>query len=374
MLTQNRNFFTKSDSLCLKGIAIIIMMFHHCFRSVERFENYVVDFSPFSQSFVVNISDYFKICVSIFAFITGYGLYLSAKNECRDLKSSEQWIASRLIKTMGGFWFVYILVFIITMICDRYPISVYNKLGFIRAAVYALIDFFGLANLVDTPTLISTWWYMSAAIFFIIIIPLAIAWSKRFGYISLIVISMALPRLLADGYPGGTNAYTFITPVIAGMIFAQYDIFKKLDNIWFVKNKIRNEIVQFVLYLTLLLLSIVVWIKFPRDKLWEYHCAVAPVIAICFCKKYVIRIPVLKNLLAVCGKYSMNIFLIHSFIRVVYFQDFIYGFKYFWLIVLVLFSISFVIAVVIEQIKKLIRWDIMITALRNKVCAVIKNF
>ena len=71
--------FSIDNTLALKGIAIIMLIFHHCFRKADLFEDYTVSFFPFSQDFIVEISLTFKICVSIFAFITGYGLMLSLK-------------------------------------------------------------------------------------------------------------------------------------------------------------------------------------------------------------------------------------------------------------------------------------------------------
>ena len=88
------------------------------------------------------------------------------------------------------------------------------------------------------------------------------------------------------------------------------------------------------------------------------HYAVAPLIFILFCKRYVVRIPVIQQLLCFFGKHSLNIFLIHTFIRFNFFTDFIYSFRYFWLITLVLFGISLGISIVLEWIKKGIRFDI----------------
>ena len=48
----------------------------------------------------------------------------------------------------------------------------------------------------------------------------------------------------------------------------------------------------------------------------------------------------------------MNIFLVHTFFRYIFFRDFIYGFKYFWLIVLVLFGVSLGVTMLIELLKK----------------------
>lgn len=363
---KNINAFSKTESMCLKGIAIIMMMFHHCYRSVDRFEDYYVDFEPFTMEFIVNISDYFKICVSIFAFITGYGLYLSLRKRCGSAQEIEEWIYKRLIKTMAGFWLVYILVFVVTQIYAGYPISIYFIKGGVRGCIYALIDFLGLAFFFSTPTLVGTWWYMSAAIVFVILMPIFVKWRSKLGYTTLFLVVMAIPRLMGNGYPGGVSVMSFLTPLIMGMVFAEYDIFDKLKKLRTVKNRMLDEILQFVISTFILVASIIIWWRFARDVVWEYHLGLAAIIAIIYCWKYIIPIPVVKDILRFFGKHSMNIFLVHSFIRYVFFEKFIYGFEQFLLIVTVLFSISLVISIVIEFVKKIIRYDRFINMMMEK--------
>lgn len=67
----------KNSSLALKGIAITLMMIHHNFRNTSLFSSYNVSFYPFNDQSVVSFAYACKICVSMFAFISGYGLYLS---------------------------------------------------------------------------------------------------------------------------------------------------------------------------------------------------------------------------------------------------------------------------------------------------------
>ena len=57
------------------------------------------------------------------------------------------------------------------------------------------------------------------------------------------------------------------------------------------------------------------------------------------------------------GKHSMNIFLIHSFYRDVFFHKFTYSFYYAWLDYIVLMAISLVTSIVLEWFKKLIRYE-----------------
>ena len=69
--------FDRKASVCLKGIAIILMMFHHNFRDETLFKSYTISFVPFSEAHVVAFAYACKICVSLFAFITDYGMYIN---------------------------------------------------------------------------------------------------------------------------------------------------------------------------------------------------------------------------------------------------------------------------------------------------------
>lgn len=129
---KKNHTLTKQDSAALKGIAILLMIFHHCFLDPSRFAGHIVSFAPFSQSAIVSLSYFSKICVGIFAFISGYGLYLSAVKQPRSAKAVSGWTVSRLIKTMSGYWLVYILALITTWIYADLPIKTYCTNGNIR--------------------------------------------------------------------------------------------------------------------------------------------------------------------------------------------------------------------------------------------------
>lgn len=71
--------------------------------------------------------------------------------------------------------------------------------------------------------------------------------------------------------------------------------------------------------------------------------------------------------LEVIGIYSADIFLVHNFIRVVFYYDFTYSFRYWWLIILVLLVTSLLISVLVEEIKKFIRYDRLVAAMIEQV-------
>ena len=77
---QAQSIFDREASVALKGIAIVMMVLHHCFRVAKLYEGYEVSFFPFGEQQIVNVAFACKICVSVFAFISGYGLESVSKS------------------------------------------------------------------------------------------------------------------------------------------------------------------------------------------------------------------------------------------------------------------------------------------------------
>ena len=111
--------FDKNDTLAVKGLAILFMIQHHGFLSPDRFEGMTVNFSPFSQLDIVTISNFLKICVGMYVFLSGYGLTISLKKYGNDGTLSgrqyKDYLYRRLWKLMTGFWVIYLLGFIFSI-------------------------------------------------------------------------------------------------------------------------------------------------------------------------------------------------------------------------------------------------------------------
>ena len=95
-----------------------------------------------------------------------------------------------------------------------------------------------------------------------------------------------------------------------------------------------------------------------------------PLAVIVFTWLFLTGIPYLREILAVLGRYSMNIFLLHNFIRARWFEDFSYSFRFWWLIVLVLLLDNFVLSVAIEWLKKVLRYNSFVSKIENVIQAV----
>ncbi|MCC8073259.1 MAG: acyltransferase, partial [Clostridiales bacterium] len=315
-MSSNLSGFTKKDSSCLKGVAIMMMLYHHLYCSAGRFEDYEVSFWPFSYDFATGLSLALKICVSFFVFVTGYGLYKSIKNISMNRNEVSKWTLSRTLKTMSGFYFVFILSSFVAQIIDsKFTETFFSEDTSVpKGIIYVLSDFLGFSNLLGTPSLNGTWWYMAAAVIFIILIPIIFIIGEKIGYISIFALFCLIPYLFNVDYPGATNPLLFFPILVLGMFFAKYNIFEKIEKGLNKINKFAAYILCFIVFGLATVFLAYIAITTSYEKMWILQLNIAPVVYILFLRFCVIRIPVIKQILDFLGKRSMSIFLTHTFI------------------------------------------------------------
>lgn len=356
--------FDKSDSQALKGVAILMMLFHHCYYTKDRFEQYDVSFSPFGMDMAMNIAAFFKICVALFVFISGYGITVSIQKCSGSRTAIRKNIAGRYISLMGGFWFVYVLSCISVAIIKPSMFGVYNNRKNPAAFIFnALLDALGLSNLFNTPTLNSTWWYMSFALIIVAVIPIFIEIYKRYGAVSLLIISFFLRYAYTRENFEMTRYFTILS---LGIICADKNYMGRIKQAKWVKNKTLDYILKLVVYTVILYLMYYIRI---RDRIsgniTEIRDGLVPLYVIFYCYIILFELKPLKKFLEFMGKHSMNIFLTHTFIRLYFFGDFIYSFKNAYLIVFVLWITSLALALAIHGLQKLVKFDQLLAKVKN---------
>lgn len=364
--------FKKSNSQALKGIAICLMLFHHSFLSVERFMGYNINFYPLSQDRAIRIALFFKICVSIYAFITGYGLMLSYKqiSKKKNLTNvdNSKWAVTRVIKTFSGYWIIVVLAMIICQLIDGRTQSLFFNGNIIKGIIDILFNFSGLAYLFGVDLLNGTWWYMSIALLFIISIPILYKLIQKYGYLITGLLIITIPRVLSIKF--SSESYTaFIFTVFLGMLCADKNLIVKMANLNIFKNnsKKTNDIIKFVLETILVITLYKVYQKIPLSRFWEINFGLIPMIIIMYLYNYYLELPIIKNIFEYLGNHSMNIFLIHTLLRAFYLKDFIMGKEHFLLIFITLLLSSLALSIIIEWFKKVIRYQKFIDYLQNKI-------
>lgn len=347
--------FTKEHSFALKGIAILMMMWHHCFLA-GRFEQYTVDFWPLAQGQAVNIANFCKMCVSLFVFISGYGLYLTWKKAEKRNVSANRWAYERLVRTLSGYWFVVVLSWVACTFLDNRPYQVY---GFEKSPLLGLwnmlMEFLGLTNLTGGQLLSEDWWYMSAAVVFILLLPLLCKGFEHIGCLCTLSIILILPRL-SMGFPGWVHFYAFLPIFCLGMIFARYDLFARWDRLWDGKPVWLRTLKVFAMLAGMLVIYKLSY-NLKTDVWWDVKWNFFPLLTIFFFRDYLFRIPIFNKPLLFLGKHATNIFLIHTFIRYYYCEAFIYGQEYFLRIMGVLLLTSLALSIALEWVKKTVHYD-----------------
>lgn len=356
--------FTKEHTMQMKGIAIIILLFHHCFLNAQRWATvpyeklattkgwgyYPISFAPFSPHTIQYLASFSKICVAMFVFMTGYGMWVSYESQKKKTTMSN-YIKKRMVTLMTGFLIIFVVTEILAIPTGRF-IEVYGH--DFRSVVYMIIDALGLAKLLGTPLFCLTWWYMSLAIVLIMIFPFVHSIMEKYQWV-VVVASIIVPR--ACGFGQSTDLFRYLLAYTLGMYFAQHDLLARIKE-KFMEQNVAGKLLSLIV--SLIGLAVIIkcrqnaWIGWKYLDFWDGFAAMY-VIVISYI--YILNGKWIVKGLGFLGKHSMNIFLIHSFYRDVFFHEFTYSFYYAWLDYIVLMAISLVTSIVLEWFKKLIRYE-----------------
>ena len=356
--------FTKEHTMQMKGIAIIILLFHHCFLNAQRWATvpyeklattkgwgyYPISFAPFSSHTIQYLASFSKICVAMFVFMTGYGMWVSYESQKKKTTMSN-YIKKRMVTLMTGFLIIFVVTEILAIPTGRF-IEVYGH--DFRSVVYMIIDALGLAKLLGTPLFCLTWWYMSLAIVLIMIFPFVHSIMEKYQWI-VVVASIIVPR--ACGFGQSTDLFRYLLAYTLGMYFAQHDLLVRIKE-KFMEQNVAGKLLSLIV--SLIGLAVIIkcrqnaWIGWKYLDFWDGFAAMY-VIVLSYI--YILNGKWIVKGLGFLGKHSMNIFLIHSFYRDVFFHKFTYSFYYAWLDYIVLMAISLVTSIVLEWFKKLIRYE-----------------
>lgn len=344
------NGLKKEDSLALKGMAILMMVFYHCYYKATKFQKYDVVFRGFSADQVITVASCMKICVALFAFVSGYGLMYGYKKE-KETKSSfsdSRWALRHLFSTLSGYWFTAAVAYAgYALFIDRS----FRRLGDVRIDKLTAMgmDLLGISWLTGTRSLNGTWWYMSAAIIFILCIPLFYRAVRQWGAVIPVIMIFIFPRVTGIGFPGSASSLSFLMILMIGSLCAQYDFFSCFRSLG---NQYRSSRVWKGILL-FLCLSAAFWLypKLNVKIIWEYQYAAVPFLVILFSVEYLFRISWVSRFFQYFGRHSLNIWLIHTFIRD-YMGETVFSVREFWLVPVVILMISLAVSYVIELLKK----------------------
>lgn len=110
---------TQEDSKKIKGIAIIMMMFHHLYAYPAwwKFEYSLPICKWISIDKIAILGEVMKICIPIYAFLSGYGFFLSFRGKgARELLSKTR---TKILKILINYWIILFPIAVIVFLWQR---------------------------------------------------------------------------------------------------------------------------------------------------------------------------------------------------------------------------------------------------------------
>lgn len=320
---------TITDTNVLKGIALLLLLCHHCFYTGEPFDDIVINGLPM----IACLGSFSKICVALFVFLSGYGLtkQTMAKGNIGNVIT---FYRRRYVKLMINYWLIW-LIFVpmgVFAFHRTFPM-VYGGHYIFRA----FWDFLGLHQAVfNEAGYNATWWFYSCIIVLYLIYP--IIWRfRRLWFVMIpfaIVFEMAIFHI---PFFGSSNIGPYFLSFVCGLSYA------------YVNPQVGTfDLKSKVILMFVLLLTCEYRFHIGATYLWD-----AAIIIIGTFVYSIISIPkYLSEILAFLGRHSFNIFLFHTFILVYYFHDYIYWSRNPLFIYLTLLSVCIPISMFIEWSKQ----------------------
>lgn len=361
---ENRDYeFTKSHNQIAKGIAITLMMIHHLFAFPERIQDvsYISmlpfwNFSLFQDTSIeFLLGDFAKICVAMYLFLSGYGLYItSSRKENFTLKDSLQ----KMMKFLINYWVVFIIFVPIGMIWFKGATSYHLNIIEFMANLFTLSSSYN-----------SEWWFIRLYIELLLLFPLIKRVLKK-GIVSSVSISLGIYILSI-----GMELIVIKTPQISflkdnffyhdimdilfwqmtfctGYITAKFKLFNYVNKQIIIKGLDKNAF-----YIAIIL--VIIWIRIEFSSICEsigkgnstYVDFILAPIFILICTNLIQRIKS-KNVFLLLGKNSTNIWLTHTFFCFYYFQRVVFFPKLSILILIWLATLSLAASSLINFVIK----------------------
>lgn len=289
-----------------------------------------------------------KICVSLFLFLSAYGLTIQF-NKLSNLSflNTLKFQVGRFIKFYANYWIVFIVVVPIgVFLLGRTLEEAYSM---DNIAIPFLRDVLGVNYLKSYN---ATWWFNTLIICCYLIFPFLFisAKSKTFYVLTLALVFHLIPIQIDFFIVDLLKTYLLI--FLTGVIYAQNH-----ETISVFLNRIKPFTLVILLIVTIVGLSIL-RLKHLVPVFWGVR--IDP-----FLTLTVILLSILALRHVFCfsvgmrylGKHSMNIYMLHTFIYFYFYSEFIYSFKYPILIFAALLVSSLCISIVLEYLKKIILFD-----------------
>ena len=325
-------YLSLKDSNVFKGLAILLMLWHHLFYNCQQLYD---EFGFLTYDVIEYTRVMAKLCVSIFVFISGYGLAVKAEKQ-GGIGSLKSFYRHRFTKLYLNYWYIWLLFVPISVFIFHRTLEMAYRENILQSLV---LDILGVINCTGGTSYNPTWWFYSCIIILYAIFPFVYYISKK-DLLFTVLFCVCVKYLPYEFNPIKNYIYVFL----AGIVYVRYSPFTN----FFPPTR---EKAAWLVLLALMLME--------RNSVGQVTDCV---ITCCLVKLYAILgiNSKIKSTMAYLGKHSMNIFLIHTFIFNFWFMHQVYSSRNPIVIFIVLLLSCLVISVALEWLKDVIGFNKLI--------------
>lgn len=308
---------TKKDSVSLQGVAIWMMVYHHIFLGVTV---YVTAFSFMTPEVVRRIGWFCKICVGIFAFISGYGMYhgmerLPGERFFDRLGAGYRYVLPHIFKLYGRLWLVLAIYLVYYVGIIGWTITAEDILGNVTAL---------------NPTCNGVWWYVEQYAKMLLLLPLGDLLLTPFagkerkkkgifyaaGAVLILVLAVALRRFGGLGAVVEWFRPAFLAVFAVGYLTARWHVYERVDAFWNKRRGDFRESVPVLPCVALIGVVVVVRVTLAQDAAYAAADFLLTPLLIYGLRGILSRAKPLGRFFAWWGRYSTYIWLVHGFFHI----------------------------------------------------------
>ena len=334
------------DTMRLKGIALMLLLWHHLFYKGAQYNEWYIANIPVIQQ----ISIVAKVCVALFVFLSGYGLAMQSNKQQLGYIA---FLRKRLKKLMVNYWVMWIL-FVSFGFCF-WGLSLHEIYGN-HAYVKLFINLLGFQDLFGFYGVNPTWWFYSLIILLYVLFPLLYklmnSFNKATAMVMLSAVLVVLPRFTCT-----FALQLYLVSFVLGIFIACYYNKLTIDTLSFHLSPSNVTNTRSCVFSVLLLLIAIALVVLLRVRMpYVLSIGLDSVFSLLIILLYKQTMGSTNNLftrfLELCGRHSFNIYLFHIFIFYLYFPDIIYYPSNPLLIFVWSLVICLIISIGIEWLKK----------------------
>ena len=306
--------FDKQSTLLIKGIAIILMVCNHLFPIPEWIypENQFISIPIGSKTLAAYVGGFSKICVALFALLTGIAMYYtySKKSIGRGYKHT----LKKLLPFFLTYWIIILCIYIPIM--ATVGVFTFNLQEFV-------LNLFGYMT-----TYCKIAWYVRFYFELVLLFPLVVitikffyrkSQNKEISITVFLIINWLFRTIFMQfSFPGMmylTEFMNYLPVVVVGYYIAWASVFELLASR--LSDKIISKKMLLGLYLVILGCIFLLRGLLTGNDRFNIDVILAPVFV--GCTWYVLLliedvsvIRKVKELLAILGKYSLEIWFLHA--------------------------------------------------------------